>query len=315
MSYITIDEVSKRFNERTVLENVSFEIRKGEILGLIGPNGAGKTTLINILLGLLRPDKGEVRFEGQRIEEAEMAIKAKIGFIPQEIALIEETSCWNNLLYFASLYNLSGKERQAACTKALALIGLEAEKNKRVSKLSGGMKRRLNLACATMHKPEMLILDEPTVGIDPQSRNYIFEYLLDLNREHQCTILYTSHYMEEVDRLCDRIFILDEGREVAYGEKESIRALVETGRQVEFVTESDLDSAILDALTAIEGVRDLSCEHNVLTLEISPTVFSLNRAIRILEERSVNLLQVSYKQISLEQVFLELTGKELRVGE
>lgn len=312
MTYVEIKELSKRFDERTVLENVSFEIRKGEILGLIGPNGAGKTTLINILLGLLRPDKGTVSFDGQQMDEAEMAIKTKIGFIPQEIALIDDTSCWNNLLYFASLYNLSGKKRQEACSAALALIGLEAEKNKKVSKLSGGMKRRLNIACATMHKPEMLILDEPTVGIDPQSRNYIFEYLLDMNRNHDCTILYTSHYMEEVDRLCDRIFILDEGREVAYGDKDSIRALVESGRQVEFITEMDLDDRSLAALAAIEGVKDAKREHTSVTLEISPTLFSLNRAIRVLEEQSVNLLQVSYKQISLEQVFLELTGKDLR---
>lgn len=312
MIYVEIKELSKRFDERTVLENVSFEIRKGEILGLIGPNGAGKTTLINILLGLLRPDKGTVSFDGQQMDEAEMEIKSKIGFIPQEIALIDDTSCWNNLLYFASLYNLSGKNRQEACSAALALIGLEAEKNKKVSKLSGGMKRRLNIACATMHKPEMLILDEPTVGIDPQSRNYIFEYLLDLNRHHGCTILYTSHYMEEVDRLCDRIFILDEGREIAYGDKDSIRALVESGRQVEFITEMDLDDHSLAALAAIEGVKEVQREQNVLTLEISPTIFSLNRAIRVLEEESVTLLQVSYKQISLEQVFLELTGKDLR---
>lgn len=312
MSYIKIDEVSKRFDEKTVLQNVSFDIHKGEILGLIGPNGAGKTTLINILLGLLQADKGEVSFSGKRIEDDELAIKAKIGFIPQEIALIDDTSCWHNLLYFATLYNLRGKARTKACEDALQLIGLEAEKNKKVSKLSGGMKRRLNIACATMHKPELLILDEPTVGIDPQSRNYIFEYLLHLNREEQCTILYTSHYMEEVDRLCDRIFILDEGKEVAYGEKENIRALVESGRQVEFINETNLSDETIEEIKAIDGVKDARQKDNTLTLEISPTIFSLNKVIRLLEDRHINLLQVSYKQISLEQVFLELTGKELR---
>lgn len=312
MTYINIREVSKRFDERTVLQNVTFEIREGEILGLIGPNGAGKTTLINILLGLLRPDKGEVDFAGKKMEDDEMAIKARIGFIPQEIALIDDASCWNNLLYFATLYNLTGKARQAACEEALRLSGLEAERQKKVSKLSGGMKRRLNIVCATMHRPALLILDEPTVGIDPQSRNYIFEYLLSLKREHGCTILYTSHYMEEVDRLCDRIFILDEGKEVAYGDKDSVRALVESGRQVAFVTETSLADETVAAIGGLEGVKDAQRVDNVLTLEISPTLFSLNRVIRLLEDRDTNLLQVSYKQISLEQVFLELTGKELR---
>ncbi len=312
MAYLDIREISKRFDQKTVLRNVSFDIREGEIVGLIGPNGAGKTTLINIILGLLQPDEGDVIIAGLSMAKDENKIKQIIGYIPQEIALIEESSCWNNLLYFATLYNLNGAERKKRCEEALELTGLTAEKNQKVSKLSGGMKRRLNIACATMHKPSILILDEPTVGIDPQSRNHIFEYLLNLNRNENCTILYTSHYMEEVDRLCDRIFILDEGQEVAFGDKDSIRGLVEAGRQIEFVTEEPLRAELQDKLKNLPGVKDLSIRDHVLVLETLPALFSLGQAIRVLEEDNITLLSVSSKQMSLEQVFLELTGKELR---
>lgn len=312
MSYIAIDEITKHFDQKTVLKNVSFDVRKGEIMGLIGPNGAGKTTLINIILGLLQPDAGSITIDGLSMAKDEATIKQMIGYIPQEIALIDDSSCWNNLLYFATLYNLKGSERKARCEMALELTGLTEEKGKKVSKLSGGMKRRLNIACATMHDPSILILDEPTVGIDPQSRNYIFEYLLHLNRDKNCTILYTSHYMEEVDRLCDRLFILDEGQEVAFGDKESVRGLVESGRQIEFVTEQALAKDVTQLIAALPGVKDLSTRDNVLLIETLPALFSLGQAIRVLEDNNVTLLSVDSKQISLEQVFLELTGKELR---
>ncbi len=312
MSYIAIDEITKHFDQKTVLKNVSFDVRKGEIMGLIGPNGAGKTTLINIILGLLQPDAGSITIDGLSMAKDEATIKQMIGYIPQEIALIDDSSCWNNLLYFATLYNLKGSERKARCEMALELTGLTEEKGKKVSKLSGGMKRRLNIACATMHDPSILILDEPTVGIDPQSRNYIFEYLLHLNRDKTCTILYTSHYMEEVDRLCDRLFILDEGQEVAFGDKESVRGLVESGRQIEFVTEQALAKDVTQLIAALPGVKDLSTRDNVLLIETLPALFSLGQAIRVLEDNNVTLLSVDSKQISLEQVFLELTGKELR---
>lgn len=312
MNYVEIDRISKSFDRKAVLENISFEIRKGEIMGLIGPNGAGKTTLINIMLGILEAQTGQILYNGKQLKEDELNIKRKIGYIPQELALMEDTSCWNNLLYFATLYDLKGNERKEACTKALELANLVEEKNKKVKKLSGGMKRRLNIACGTMHKPELLILDEPTVGVDPQSRNFIFEHLLKLNREEDTTILYTSHYMEEVERLCDRIFILDEGQQVAFGDKDSIRALVEVGRQVNFTLDSMVNDTVIEELKALDGVQNIEHREHIIKMEIRPTEFTLNKAIRILEENELNLLSVDYNQISLEQVFLELTGKELR---
>lgn len=312
MTYVEIDGISKSFERKTVLENVSFEIRKGEIMGLIGPNGAGKTTLINIMLGLLEAQTGQILYNGQKLKEDEIKIKQKIGYIPQELALIEDATCWNNLLYFATLYDLKGKEREEACKKALELANLTDEKNKKVKKLSGGMKRRLNIACGTMHHPELLILDEPTVGVDPQSRNFIFEHLLKLNREENTTILYTSHYMEEVERLCDRIFILDEGQKIAFGDKDSIRSLVEVGRQVSFTLDSIVSTPVMEELRSLEGVQNLEQREHLIKMDIQPTSFTLNKAIRILEENRLSILSVDYSQISLEQVFLELTGKELR---
>ena len=312
MKTVEINQISKKFEKKTVLDNISFEIEKGEIMGLIGPNGAGKTTLINIMLGLLLPDYGEVKFAGQNLKENEMAIKQKIGYIPQELALIEESTCWHNLLYFATLYNIFGKERQIACEKALKLANLEEEKDKKVSKLSGGMKRRLNIACGTMHKPEFLILDEPTVGVDPQSRNYIFEHLLELNREEGITILYTSHYMEEVEKLCDRIFIIDEGKKVAFGEKESIRGLVEAGRQLEMSLQKPLSPEGLEKLNNLSGVEKVEESNNQLLMTIRPEEFSLTKAIHVAEEEGIELNSITNHKISLEEVFLELTGKELR---
>lgn len=312
MAYVTVQNLRKRFDTKDVLKNINLSIQEGEIFGLIGPNGAGKTTLINIMLGLLEADEGDVLYKGKSLHSDEYGIKAKIGYIPQELALIEESTAWANLEYFATLYNLSGKARTEACNEALKLANLEEEKNKKVSKLSGGMKRRLNIACATMHKPDLIILDEPTVGVDPQSRNFIFEHLIHLNKDQACTILYTSHYMEEIEKLCDRVFIIDNGEEIAFGSKEQIRSMVELGKSVVFIFEDILADSLAEELSTITGVERVEINGSMLHLDIRPDNFSLTQTIDILEEKNLNILSVSYEQISLEQVFLALTGKELR---
>lgn len=312
MSIIEIKELNKSFGKQQVLKNVSLTIEEGEIMGLVGPNGAGKSTLINILLGLLKQDSGEVTLFGKSMTEHELAIKAQVGFVPQELALFEEATCYSNLLYFATLYNLYGKERAAACEEALELAGLLEERKKKVKLLSGGMKRRLNLVCATMHKPRILILDEPTVGIDPQSRNFIFEYLLRINRDEQCTLLYTTHYMEEIERLCDRLFILDKGEEVAFGDQASVRALVGGGQQVSVNLGIVPSAHLLEQITVLPGVLDLKVEDTYLSIQIAPQLFSLHALIQILESDNVNPLSIANEEISLEEVFLKLTGKELR---
>ena len=215
MSIIKVENITKRFKDKLVLDNISFDIEEGEIFGLIGPNGAGKSTLINIITNLMMADSGNVFVEGKNLLEDTIYIKSIIGLVPQELAIIEQLTPYDNLEYFGYLYGLSGKLLKDRINEALEFAGLVDVKKKKISKLSGGMKRRLNLAIAILNHPKILILDEPTVGVDPQSRNHIFDFLRKLSNENNTTIIYTSHYMEEVEHLCSKIFIIDEGNEIA----------------------------------------------------------------------------------------------------
>lgn len=334
MAFVEIKSLSKRFQDKQVLDQISFSIEKGEFMGLVGPNGAGKTTLINLMMGLLPADEGEVLLDGHSMAHNDLALKQRIAYVPQELALYKDASCWENLLYFATLYNLFGQERKEKAEKALEVVGLTAERNSKVKKLSGGMARRLNLACAIMHDPEFLILDEPTVGIDAQSRNFIFEYLEAINAQG-VTILYTSHYMEEIEKLCDRVFIIDKGQEIACGTQDQIRGLVADTRKIDFVFASPLSPEKLASLSAFPGVKNLSvgakkegkaqlnlpeasraqaagpeaADH--LQLEIVADAFSLNAFLQALEQ-DTEILSIDYRRVSLEEVFLALTGRELR---
>ncbi len=312
MNDIRVSDIFKSYGDKRVLQGISLEIEQGEFFGLIGPNGAGKTTLINIMLGLIEPDSGTVVVDGLQMGKNDLEIKSRIGYVPQELALMEETTVGYNLEYFGVLYNLKGKALKEAIDRVLVFVGLENERKKKVAKLSGGMKRRLNIACATMHRPSILVLDEPTVGIDPQSRNHIFDYLKRLNQEERVTILYTSHYMEEVEALCDRIFILDNGVEVAYGDKEMIRGMVEVGKTIEFETKHAIDGEITRVIGELPGVIGIAVDGVMVTLQTDPLLFQLNALIRHLENHRVDLISVQYRKMSLEQVFLDLTGKSLR---
>lgn len=312
MNDIRVSDIFKSYGDKRVLQGISLEIEQGEFFGLIGPNGAGKTTLINIMLGLIEPDSGTVVVDGLQMGKNDLEIKSRIGYVPQELALMEETTVGYNLEYFGVLYNLKVKALKEAIDRVLVFVGLENERKKKVAKLSGGMKRRLNIACATMHRPSILVLDEPTVGIDPQSRNHIFDYLKRLNQEERVTILYTSHYMEEVEALCDRIFILDNGVEVAYGDKEMIRGMVEVGKTIEFETKHAIDGEITRVIGELPGVIGIAVDGVMVTLQTDPLLFQLNALIRHLENHRVDLISVQYRKMSLEQVFLDLTGKSLR---
>lgn len=310
MSFVEVKNLAKSYSAQKVLNNISFEIEKGEFMGLVGPNGAGKTTLINIMMGLLSPDQGSVMIDGSSMQAKDLDLKQRIAYVPQELALFQDSSCYDNLVYFATLYNIFGAERKARAERALEIVGLSQDKDKKVKELSGGMARRLNIACAIMHEPEFLVLDEPTVGIDAQSRNFIFEYLEELNRQG-ITILYTSHYMEEIEKLCDRVFIIDRGEKVAFGEQDEIRALVEDTRKIDFAFSGPLSQEKIAELRNFSGVREIIIEGNEVQLEVVADEFSLNRAIQGLEA-DTEILSIDYRQISLEDVFLELTGRELR---
>jgi ABC-2 type transport system ATP-binding protein len=211
---LQVDNLSKRYGERLAVDGISFRIKHGETVGLLGPNGAGKTTAIAMISGISRPDGGDVTLGGVSVTHNANALKRRVGLVPQELALYEELSAWANLQLFGGLYGLGAAQLQPRATAALSLVGLADRSRDRVKTFSGGMKRRLNIAAALLHEPELILLDEPTVGVDPQSRNAIFDNLEQLKRQGK-TLLYTTHYMEEAERLCDRVLILDHGRILA----------------------------------------------------------------------------------------------------
>ncbi|MBR7927648.1 ABC transporter ATP-binding protein [Aerococcaceae bacterium zg-ZUI334] len=311
MSYVTVKDINKQFQQKSVLNNVNFTIEKGERFGLIGPNGAGKSTLIDIMTGLIVADSGEVIIDDINIKKDILAVRKKLGVVPQDLALMEELNGYDNLIYFGGMYGLSGKELQSRVDELLKTIGLTAHAKKKVKTYSGGMKRRLNIAAALLHRPEFLILDEPTVGVDPQSRQYIFDFLKDLN-ENGTTILYISHYMEEIEALCDRLLILDSGSEVAYGTKAEVKSLVRQSNKVKI----ELDYVSEEVLAAIQaldnGISEVTRDFNHIHLLVDSSAFSMMRLIRALEVTDSVIKSLSLEDISLEETFLQLTGKSLR---
>lgn len=311
MAYVDVQGVYKQYKQQPVLQNVSFQITKGERFGLIGPNGAGKSTLIDIMVGLTKADKGEVLIDGKNIKQEIIAIRKKLGVVPQELALLEELNAYDNLIYFGGMYDLSGKELKNRVATLLDVIGLTDHANKKVKTYSGGMKRRLNIAAALLHEPEFLILDEPTVGVDPQSRQYIFEFLKQLN-EKGTTILYISHYMEEIEALCDRLLVLDLGQEVAYGTKADVKNLVNQSSKVTIELDFVSDELVQNIKSLENGISEVIAEFNHINLLVDTTVFSMMRLIQTIEKSDSVIKNISLEEISLEETFLQLTGKSLR---
>ncbi len=223
---LKISNIVKNFEKVEALKNVSLEIERGSFFGLLGPNGAGKTTLLNIIIGFIRPDAGHVFIDNEALVYENLNLKKKFGYVPQEIALYQELSAITNLKIFGELYGLHGKELKEKIDWALELVSLTDRANDKVKTFSGGMKRRLNIACSILHNPEILLCDEPTVGVDPHSRNSIFEMLEHLNKEEGKTIIYTTHYMEEAERLCSQLAIIDSGEIIAQGSLEELSRIL-----------------------------------------------------------------------------------------
>lgn len=310
MSIIEVKNITKRFNDKLVLDNVSYEVEKGEIFGFIGPNGAGKSTLINIMTSLLVPDSGTIKICGYDILKEPIKAKECIGYVPQDISLMEELTAYDNLEFFGALYGLKGKELKIRIMEALEVTGLVEKKKEKVKKFSGGMKRRLNIAAAIMHHPKVLIMDEPTVGVDPQSRNHIFNFTKNICKEWGTTVIYTSHYMEEVEELCKRVFIIDLGKEIAYGSEEEIKASVFPNNKV-IIEAKGLSAELIIKIEKLEGVLNLKEKEDSITLTIDSN-FKLHTVLTIMEEYEVNIKKISYEESKLEDVFLSLTGKTLR---
>lgn len=310
MSIIEVENVTKRFDDKLVTDNISLNIEEGEIFGLLGPNGAGKSTLINIIVGLIEKDKGSVSICGMDISKEPLKTKRLIGLVPQEIALFEGLNARDNLEYFGGLYGLRGKELKERINEALSIVALDKEDKKQVKKYSGGMKRRLNIAAALMHHPKVIIMDEPTVGVDPQSRNYIFEMIKKINKERKTTIIYTSHYMEEVEELCSRVFILDSGKEIALGTKEELKRMVRGDKIIDIQADGAVEEAAL-AIKNLRDVKNVDASKGYMKIAAKETI-ELEDILKTASKEKIKIKNISVEETSLEEVFLTLTGKNLR---
>jgi ABC-2 type transport system ATP-binding protein len=311
MGIVIMEEVVKRFGDVHAVDKVSLRIDQGEVFGLIGPNGAGKSTAINVITGLLRMDGGRVLVLGNDIARSPMAAKRNIGVVPQELAIYEDLTSLENVKFFASLYGLSGRALTRAAEEALDFTGLLDKAKGIPKKFSGGMKRRLNIACAIAHKPKLIIMDEPTVGIDPQTRSHILQSVRVLNNQG-CTIIYTTHYMEEAEEICGRIAIMDHGKVIAEGTRGELEALI-TDTNVLWVTLSDSASRVdLEALRGIGGVSYVELEDGVVKVSTAREVNVLQPIVSYFTSHGLSIKNVETKVPDLETVFLSLTGRSLR---
>lgn len=307
---LEIKNLIKRYNNVLAVDNASMTINEGEIFGLLGPNGAGKSTTINALTGLTKADGGEIRIFGLDMKTHEMDIKREIGIVPQDIAVYDDLTTNENLRYFGKLYGLRGKLLNDRVKEALEFTGLSEKGKDYPKKFSGGMKRRLNIACAIVHHPKLIIMDEPTVGIDPQSRNHILQSIKELNKLGS-TIIYTSHYMEEVEELCTRLVIMDHGRIIAKGTKEELENMVAVDDRVS-IELSSMNYTIIDNIKKINGIKECSASGNILSIISKKHSKNLGRVIDCLSETDTEILSLNIERPSLESVFLTLTGRSLR---
>ncbi len=307
---IEVKSLEKSYKNKKVVKGISFNVKQGEILGFLGPNGAGKSTTINILSTILKSDKGEVKFLGEKSTEDIMKIKRNIGVVPQDLAIYEEISAERNVRFFASLYGLRGKKLDKNVKETLEFVGLYDKRLDRPKTYSGGMKRRLNIACAIAHNPKLIIMDEPTVGIDPQSRNHILNSIKKLQKRG-ATILYTTHYMEEVEEIADRIIIIDHGTIIAEGTKEELKKNVEDER-VYSINITNKEKLTEDDLFKIEGVKKVIISDEKVEITSINTVENLDKLILTMMNKKCKILNIDSSLASLERVFLNLTGRSLR---
>jgi ABC-2 type transport system ATP-binding protein len=307
---IHVRSVSKSFGNIEALKDVSFSIDRGEIFGILGPNGAGKSTIVNILNTLVKPDSGEVIIDNVNIRNDGVTVKQIMGVVPQEIALYEELTAYENLMFWGGLYNIPKPLLRENANKTLEIVDLSYRKNDRIKTFSGGMKRRINIACSLLHNPRILVLDEPTVGVDPQNRNHIFEVIEKLHYEGM-TIIYTTHYMEEAERFCDKIAIMDEGRIIALGTLKELREISDA-KDLLTIKLADFDNEIISRIrSAIPLIRfdsttrtlEADCEN--ISDEISVITNHVQNAGGVIE-------RIYTRGTNLESIFLKLTGKKLR---
>jgi ABC-2 type transport system ATP-binding protein len=329
---LEVKELTKRYGSLAAVQKLSFRIEKGQCFGLLGPNGAGKTTTISIIVGALKADEGQVLIDGRPLGGETNKLKHNIGFVPQELALYDEISASDNLRFFGTLYGLSGTRLRDRIQKVLEVVGLAGREAGAVGTFSGGMKRRLNIAVALLHEPQLLILDEPTIGVDPQSRNAIFDNVQTLNREHGITVLYTTHYMEEVERLCDHVAIMDGGQLVANGTLPELYNLLPTKNRLyidlapapngttspadDGMGQPTMNGSIMErmvqGLQTLPGVKAVELSNRQLRIDLNDLSADLPRVLQSLAQNHYGYTSIASERASLQEVFLHLTGQKLR---
>ena len=306
---ISVQGLSKRFGELRAVDRISFEVARGELFGFLGPTGAGKTTTISMVSGLLRPDEGTVMLGEYNLWECPRRAKRLLGLVPQEVALYEEFNAKENLFFWGGLYDVARSELKKNVDEILARVGLTDRAREPVSRFSGGMKRRLNLAIGLVHRPQVLLLDEPTVGIDPQARNAILEIIRDIARQGT-TILFTTHHLEEAEKLCDRIAIMDHGQILQTG---SVRELAKVVGDRDVVTlRGKFTAGQIQQCLEHEPVSILSATDQMATLHLAGDQYGLAPLVERLSRSGIELADLSVQKPTLESVFLKLTGRELR---
>lgn len=308
---LQVTDLRKAFKSTVAVNGVNLFLEEGESVGLLGPNGAGKSTTISMISTLLTPDNGDIHFNGMDVLKKPETIRPVLGIVPQEIALYEELTAYENMKFFGKAYGLSGEKLKNKIQEVLELVGLKDRQKDRIKQYSGGMKRRINMAVALMHDPELLIMDEPTVGIDPQSRNYILEMVKELNHTKNMTILYTSHYMEEVEKLCDRVYIMDHGQVIASGTKDELKGILSSEETV-LIEVGERNAAFLNKLSEHPSIHQVVQDnggYKVITAkgeDLFADIFNMAK------NSNIKIRGVHVQTPTLEDVFLHLTGRKLR---
>lgn len=307
---VEIQNLTKQYKQLKAVDNLSLEVHEGEILGLLGPNGSGKSTTINCMLSLLNFNQGSIRIFGKEMRPDSYDIKKQLGVVFQEVAVFEELTVYENMDYFCGLYIKDKQTRKQYIDEAIALVGLEEFRKFYPKQLSGGLLRRLNIACGIAHKPKLIFLDEPTVAVDPQSRNHILDGIKKL-RQEGATIVYTTHYMEEVEILCDRVIILDKGKMIASGTCDELKELARIEEKVT-VEIHQLEDKALEAIKHLENVHEVTYDGNILMITYQKGKNNLVSFIEYLKKENIAYNKIYSERPTLNDVFLELTGKELR---
>lgn len=307
---IEVKNLTKKYKDLTAVDDLSFEVKKGEILGLLGPNGSGKSTTINCILSLLYFDNGSIKIFGKEMKPDSYDLKSKIGVVFQDVSVFNELTVYENIDYFCGLYISDKNKRKQYVEDAIHLVGLENFKNFYPEKLSGGLLRRLNIACGIAHKPELIFLDEPTVAVDPQSRNNILDGIKTL-RDNGSTIVYTTHYMEEVELICDRIIIIDKGKLIASGTADELKELSNIEEKVT-VEMSEFDTSFIPKIQKLDNVDEVKYSNNILHVTYNSGKNNITEMMEYLRNNNIKYNKIYSERPTLNDVFLELTGKELR---